>query len=224
MAKIAALQQSLSENAIAVLSNIHDNCSFIVYGRLGRALGVSTENEGEVVPSIWEDNILDLIHPDDITEKMALELQFITFVKSLSPETRQDYYLQHVVRMKKVDGSCVYLIHRIFYLYYDNSGNVMLALCLYTMANEQQKPTVGIINSLTGSKVKDSSTTVSKLLSDREKEIMILIGEGRASKEIADKLNISTHTVNVHRQNILKKMHVVNSTEAYNVARKLGLI
>lgn len=223
VAKIAALQHSRSENAITVVSNLHSNSSFIVYGRLGRFLGVSVEKEGEEVPSIWEDNLLERVHPDDIVEKLALELQFITFVKSLPADERQDYYLQHVLRMKNADGEYIYLIHRIFYLQYDDCGNVMLALCLYTIAGEEQ-PIVGIINSLTGKIENETAAEVSVILSNREKEVLRLIGKGNASKEIAEKLSISTHTVNVHRQNIIKKMHVNNSTEAYNVARRLGLI
>lgn len=225
IAKIASLQHSRMENAIAVLSNIYDNCSFIVYGRLGRSLGLHIEKEGEEVPSIWEDSILSRVHEDDVVEKLALELQFITFVKSIPAEQRADYYLQHILRMKNDEGSYVYLLHRIFYLRYDDDGNVVLALCLYTVAGEEQHPQVGIINSLTGRVVeKQAATDVSHLLSNREKEVLKLIGEGKASKEIADRLNISMHTVNGHRQNIIKKMHVNNSAEAHNVAQRLGML
>lgn len=42
-------------------------------------------------------------------------------------------------------------------------------------------------------------------LSDREKEVLVLIAKGYSSKEIADLLNISIHTVNSHRKNITHK-------------------
>lgn len=223
MAKIAAVHHSKAENAIAVLSNIHDASSFIVYGRLGKLLGLPTDKDNKDVPSIWEKELITRIHEDDIVEKLALELQFITFVKTLPEECRQDYYLQHVLRMRDANGKYVYVTHRIYYLRYDNSGNVLLALCLYTIATPEQHQ-VGIIDSLTGEKVKETSTEISTLLSEREKDVLRMIGEGKASKEIANSLCISTHTVNVHRQNILKKIGASNSTEAYNVARKLGII
>ena len=38
--------------------------------------------------------------------------------------------------------------------------------------------------------------------------------EGMFSKEISEKLNISIHTVNRHRQNILEKLQVDNMIEA----------
>ena len=223
MAKVAALHHSKTENAIAVLSNIHDDSSFIVYGRLGKHLGLSSEMDNNEVPSIWERELIKRFHEDDIVEKLALELQFITFVKTLPEDCRQDYYLQHVLWMKDAQDNYVYVTHRIYYLRYDNGGNVLLALCLYTIATPEQHQ-VGIVNSLTGERVKESSTEINTLLSEREKDVLRMIGEGKASKEIADKLCISTHTVNCHRQNILKKIGASNSTEAYNVARKLGII
>ena len=42
-------------------------------------------------------------------------------------------------------------------------------------------------------------------LSERETEVLVLLAKGGSSKEIADKLNISVHTVNTHRKNITRK-------------------
>ena len=41
--------------------------------------------------------------------------------------------------------------------------------------------------------------------SDRETEVLLLVAQGCSSKEIADRLNISIHTVNTHRKNITHK-------------------
>ena len=42
-------------------------------------------------------------------------------------------------------------------------------------------------------------------LSDREKDILIILAQGLTNKEIADKLHISAHTVISHRKNIVRK-------------------
>lgn len=60
------------------------------------------------------------------------------------------------------------------------------------------------------------------LLTSRGKEILILINQGVISKEIAVKLNISSNTVNRHRQNILEKLNVNNSIEA--VSNSFGFV
>jgi len=56
-------------------------------------------------------------------------------------------------------------------------------------------------------------------LSAREREILDSLVEGRANKEIADRLNISVHTVRMFIRRIYKKMHVHSRGEA--VARFL---
>jgi DNA-binding NarL/FixJ family response regulator len=48
-------------------------------------------------------------------------------------------------------------------------------------------------------------TNHNKDLTDREVEILIHLTKGLSSKEIADKLNISVHTVVSHRKNLLEK-------------------
>jgi DNA-binding CsgD family transcriptional regulator len=45
-------------------------------------------------------------------------------------------------------------------------------------------------------------------LTERETEVLKLVALGNASKEIADKLNISTHTVITHRKNITEKLGI----------------
>ena len=42
-------------------------------------------------------------------------------------------------------------------------------------------------------------------LSEREREVLILVAQGLSSKEIADRLCISIHTVNSHRKNLTHK-------------------
>ncbi|MEF2943340.1 MAG: LuxR C-terminal-related transcriptional regulator, partial [Phocaeicola dorei] len=58
----------------------------------------------------------------------------------------------------------------------------------------------------------------------REMEILRLIQRGFLSKEIADKLCISIHTVHIHRQNLLRKLGVHNSLEAIRLGQESGLL
>ena len=61
-------------------------------------------------------------------------------------------------------------------------------------------------------------------LTERETEILHLIQKGLLSKEIAHKLQISIHTVNIHRQNLLHKLEAQNSIEAINKGIELGIL
>lgn len=50
--------------------------------------------------------------------------------------------------------------------------------------------------------------STSRILSDREIEVMILIVEGHINKEIADQLHIGLSTVITHRRNIMEKLNI----------------
>jgi two-component system response regulator DctR len=60
-------------------------------------------------------------------------------------------------------------------------------------------------------------------LTDREREVMRLIVAGRPNKLIADELDISVRTVEVHRARIFDKMHVKSAVELANRLRDHGL-
>jgi DNA-binding NarL/FixJ family response regulator len=50
-------------------------------------------------------------------------------------------------------------------------------------------------------------------LSEREMQVFILIGEGLGTREIAEQLHVSIHTVESHRENIRAKLNLRNGTE-----------
>jgi DNA-binding NarL/FixJ family response regulator len=60
-------------------------------------------------------------------------------------------------------------------------------------------------------------------LSKREIEIAKLIKEGMSSKEVASELGISLKTVEVHRYNILKKLHLKNTAALVNFINTNGV-
>jgi regulator of cell morphogenesis and NO signaling len=54
----------------------------------------------------------------------------------------------------------------------------------------------------------DDTDTPSEQLSLREKEIVACVAKGMTSKEIADRLCLSVHTVTTHRRNITSKLQI----------------
>lgn len=63
-----------------------------------------------------------------------------------------------------------------------------------------------------------------KQLSERESEVLVLVSEGKTTKEIADQLFVSSRTVETHRVNIMKKLKVQNTAELIKKAAHLQLI
>ncbi|HLF03253.1 MAG TPA: response regulator transcription factor [Anaerolineales bacterium] len=60
-------------------------------------------------------------------------------------------------------------------------------------------------------------------LSDREREVLVLLAQGASNKEIAEKLVITEGTVKNHVSNILVKLQAENRTQAADIARRYGL-
>ena len=61
-------------------------------------------------------------------------------------------------------------------------------------------------------------------VSTREREIIKLIAQGLINKEIAEKLFISTHTVNTHRKNLMAKLNINNTAGIVLLAVKEGIV
>ncbi|KIA86541.1 response regulator transcription factor [Flavobacterium sp. AED] len=63
-----------------------------------------------------------------------------------------------------------------------------------------------------------------QLITKREKEILKLLLSGKGNKEIAEALDISKRTAEVHRFNLMKKLKVKNLMELSNKATEYSLL
>lgn len=209
------------ENVIAVLSDMRTNESYIYYGDFSRTLALDTSTGH--LPSIWEDTIFSLVHPDDLNDKLLQELCFYNFAKRQPKELRKDFFLMSKLRMRASTGKYIPVLHRMFYIYAPADSRPWLALCLYGVLTHELPARCIAVNSTTGDIV-ELDKREEKILSAREKQVLALINQGLTSKEIAAALFISVNTVSRHRQEILAKLRVKNSVEACQVASRLGFI
>jgi two-component system response regulator NreC len=63
-----------------------------------------------------------------------------------------------------------------------------------------------------------------ELLTNREREILQLLAEGRTNKEVANMLNLSLYTVETHRTHILQKLNLHSVPELILYAVRKGII
>jgi two-component system, NarL family, response regulator NreC len=62
------------------------------------------------------------------------------------------------------------------------------------------------------------------LLTDREREVLHLLAEGRSNKEVAALLDLGLSTVETHRANLMQKLNLHNTAEIVLYAVRKGLI
>jgi DNA-binding NarL/FixJ family response regulator len=98
------------------------------------------------------------------------------------------------------------------YLYKDDSPTeVVLALKKVSSgATYYSSPVAAVLNNSSVSKLNHNTK---KLLTRKEREVIHYILEGLTSKEIGDKLGISTRTIETHRYNVLNKLGLKSSAE-----------
>ena len=65
--------------------------------------------------------------------------------------------------------------------------------------------------------------SVHEILGAREREVLQLLAEGLTSSQIAQRLSVSTSTVETHRRNIMRKLDVHNVAELTKYAIREGL-
>ena len=83
-----------------------------------------------------------------------------------------------------------------------------------------------IIQHLKSTKISDSPppSTALNELTDREKEVLILLAQGKTISEMADQLSINHKTVHSYRNRICEKLHAKNDVALTLLAIREGLV
>jgi DNA-binding NarL/FixJ family response regulator len=81
-----------------------------------------------------------------------------------------------------------------------------------------------VVNLLIEVSTKKEDENTPQSLTDRETEIVKLIVEGNSTIQIASLLNLSHHTINSHRKNILRKLKIKSPVELVVYAMNTGII
>ena len=208
--------EEIAQEYIPHLKILEEAGSFAVFllDRFGHYYYV-TEYVTEDIQASDELDIEKLVHPDDLEVVRRIDKKVWEFLDTLPEEEKLAYKYIYELRVLE-KGKYIRMIYQTRILAFKDDN--FLAMGIIDLAPEQSTNTsvrFQIKNCLTDEIVPFTiETATDTLLTPREREILALAKEGMFSKEISEKLNISIHTVNRHRQNILEKLQVDNIIEA----------
>jgi DNA-binding CsgD family transcriptional regulator len=164
----------------------------------------------------------DRIHPDDLDKwlKSLKELMEFTLA-NISEEDRQKANYTWNYRFKNAEDVYVNLIQNTTPLAFDSHGKPIVGLAHYTVLHCDIKIDISASAKLLNNQNEYDTIyfknygqkLLSKGVSNRERDVIRLLVLDFSSKEISQKLNISSHTVDTHRRNILKKLNISSTGE-----------
>ena len=160
------------------------------------------------------------------------------FLKKLPAEKYADIVFSYNYRFRNAEGNYVKVLQRFSYVPSTVSGKPygMIGvvfdityfkndLSIVHTIEETKEINGGLVNELLFKKIHPVYEPGSlQFLSKRELEVLKYMAEGLSSKQIADRLLLSTNTVSNHRKNMLRKMNCKSSSELLSYAMKHGLL
>ncbi|MCX6307300.1 MAG: LuxR C-terminal-related transcriptional regulator [Bacteroidia bacterium] len=173
------------------------------------------------------------IHPDDYLNLMISGISAMKLSMKFSTDEKANIKFINEYRILNSDNKYVRVIEQHQILEMDRFGNAWLMISIIDISPNQDVSEgfkSQLFNFRTGHIIPFHSTLtlpaekINVVLTKRELEILDLVKKGFLSKEISDKLSISVHTVNTHRQRFLEKLGANNSFEAVILASNLGLL
>ncbi len=169
------------------------------------------------------------IHPEDLIALSNTQERLFEYLQTTQANKILEYKLVYEFRVLNSYNKYVRIVSQHQVLELDENGNPWLIMGIADLSPNTvplDNIKIQVVNFITGETLPLNKFEEKELIefTPREKEILLLIKSGMLSKEISNRLSVSIHTVNKHRQNIMQKMNADNIIEAIEYARKLGLL
>jgi DNA-binding CsgD family transcriptional regulator len=173
------------------------------------------------------------IHPDDIDPWLQALNELMNFtIDKISFKERKKTNYTWSYRFKNANDKYVTIVQNTTPLEFDIEGKPIIGLAHYTVLdakiNMQVYASAKILNKNNEYETKYFNNFSQKLLTDgitnRERDIIRLLVLNLSSKAIAEKLWISSNTVDTHRRNILKKLNISTTGELVGLLKMSEII
>lgn len=198
-----------------ITNTVHQNFEY-VSKNFTACTGLPKENmENGGMDYFWS-----LFHPEDIQLWLACLQDLMKFtMDNLDDEQRKRMSYTWNYRIKNAKGDYITIIQNTTPLQFDKDNKPVIGLAHYTVLGFDLEMDICASAKYLNDKNEYetlfyknvSSKNLLNSISNRERDVIRLLLAKKTSFEIAENLNISKHTVDTHRRNILKKLNL-NST------------
>ena len=89
---------------------------------------------------------------------------------------------------------------------------------------DMQYATAATDSTATGETVTETASTPIDLLSDREREVFLLVAQGHTNKHVAEQLDLSIKTIESYRARLMEKLGLTNRADLTRFAIEQGLL
>ena len=212
-----------------------DSYYFIINHHTLKMEYVSKEIEAVMgyLPSEFEIGFMnDQIHPEDRSWFLVIGSSMIDFFSQLPVEKLMKYKVRYDIRFRKKDGNYARILYQGVLLEHDQNGRFLRTLSVHsdiTYLKQDGKPVLSFIGmddepSYFDVASKNIFIESKEELTRRERQVLLLLIEGKMSKEISQALKISKQTVDTHRKNMLHKKQLNNTGELVGKAIRYGWV
>ncbi len=203
-------------------------------GAVEQILGIKAE---EMKGKPMGEYIMECIHPEDVMPFFNFAKMVIDYAETLTIAERFKLKWNFYYRAIDRSGKMKYIIHQGQPLLTDEKGILLASLEFFSDISHirnDNTPMLSLLNlnddknqlffTYKADEISSKLNPRISLLTKRENEIVRYLSEGYTSKQIAYHINISTVTVNNHRQNMLRKTNTSSTAELVKYAFMQGVI
>ncbi len=197
-----------SLNAIIFVFDLNNYRMLWVNDAFKKILGY--KNSTEKIP---EDVLLEIYHPDD--------RDLLADIKKYFKRKKKGTYTA-IFKFRNSKGKYIWLcsVANLFRRTPDNSVFEMVGVSINFSNELSYGKNLKVVSR---EQLKQSNKPIIEQLTKRERELTRYFAQGYQTKEIAEMIGVSFHTVNNHRKNILKKLGFKNIASLVNFAVEHGL-
>lgn len=218
---------SAQTNAVMLLHDISVN-RFLYMSDKPKLLG--NYNPEDFTSETGMDFFFSNIHAEQRSAALLIQRQIMSYGMDNSSACLNNCVANMTFLYKRKSGGYFQFLQKSIVVETDASGYPLLYLYYGFDISHLVRPSVGlVINApyetlIWAYNISKKSLEQVNLLSVQEKKILGLLAQAKHSKEIGDMLFISSHTIDTHRRNLLKKTSCIDTTALITFAKMTGLI